>query len=64
MNKIIVICVCLWIFTGCVNTEKNGVERIQPIDEKAEVMINENGLNISERISVPEGYTRKKVEEN
>jgi hypothetical protein len=59
LKRILVLVACLCVFTGCAN-----IERTQQLSEKAKTMINEKGMTISERINVPEGYSRIEVENN
>ncbi|HHY05447.1 MAG TPA: DUF4846 domain-containing protein [Clostridia bacterium] len=58
-RRIVILCVCLWIFTGCVNMDNS-----QLAGEKAKGIINESGLTIGERANVPKEYTRVEIEEN
>ena len=76
MKKVSILIVILLTLIGCGKMEEsspikeekhvkvNNVEKEQEYDEKVELIINEEGVTICERINEPKGFTRIEVEED
>ncbi|QZY56924.1 DUF4846 domain-containing protein [Crassaminicella profunda] len=68
MRKVLILVILVGLLLGCVNTEKKNNEvpdlKGNINTETNRSIINEKGLTIYDRINVPKGCTRTKVEEN